>query len=197
MARNKGGFKDENGLTQKQALFVKYFLVDRNATKAAFRAGYSEKTASKIGAENLSKPAIARQIGAEGQKRLDRVQVDADWVLRRLVDEAEADLADLYHEDGGLKPIKEWPLIWRQGLVAGVESIQEYEYVEGEKIPAGVLQKIKLSDRIKRIELAGKHIKVNAFAERLDVSHRPMLVDLSGGKLTKQMSDKYCKDNDE
>lgn len=45
-------------LTPKQCKFVKEYLIDLNATQAAIRAGYSEKTARAIGSENLSKPDI-------------------------------------------------------------------------------------------------------------------------------------------
>ena len=46
-------------LTEKQARFVAEYLVDLNATEAAIKAGYSEKTAYSIGFENLRKPEIA------------------------------------------------------------------------------------------------------------------------------------------
>ena len=56
-------------MTAKQQLFVDEYLIDLNATQAALRAGYSEKTARSIGAENLSKPdiekAIADALGAD------------------------------------------------------------------------------------------------------------------------------------
>ena len=87
-----------------------------------------------------------------------------DWVLMRLAAEATADLADLY-ENGGLKPITDWPLIWRQGLVSGLDV--DETFLGGEKL--GQVTKVKLSDRIKRIELIGKHINVQAFAERKEI----------------------------
>ena len=49
-------------LNQKQTLFCDEYLIDLNATQAAIRAGYSEKTARFIGAENLTKPNIAEYI---------------------------------------------------------------------------------------------------------------------------------------
>ncbi|MFR7383035.1 MAG: terminase small subunit, partial [[Clostridium] leptum] len=45
-------------LTAKQQRFVDEYLIDLNATQAAIRAGYSEKTAFSIGTENLRKPLI-------------------------------------------------------------------------------------------------------------------------------------------
>jgi len=71
-------------LTPKQALFVKEYLVDLNATQAAIRAGYSEKTAQVIGSENLSKPLIQAAI-AEGTKaRAAKVDISAEYVLQTI-----------------------------------------------------------------------------------------------------------------
>ncbi len=148
-------------LTPKQQRFVDEYLIDLNATQAAIRADYSMKTAEKIGSENLKKPEIREAIDAALLKRSQETQIDAAWVLRRLAAEAEADVADLYGPDGQLLPVKEWPKIWRQGLVAGID-IEEIT-VEGVKM--GEIKKIRVSDRVKRLELIGKHVRVNAFQE--------------------------------
>jgi phage terminase small subunit len=47
---------------RKQALFIKEYLVDLNATQAAIRAGYSQGTAAEQGYDNLRKPQIAAGI---------------------------------------------------------------------------------------------------------------------------------------
>lgn len=71
-------------LTNKQEAFVREYLVDLNATQAAIRAGYSEKTARQTGAENLSKPYIHARIQELQQQRSEKLELDADWVLNRL-----------------------------------------------------------------------------------------------------------------
>jgi phage terminase small subunit len=45
-------------LTDKQAAFCREYLIDLNGTQAAIRAGYSEKTAKDIAAENLQNPTF-------------------------------------------------------------------------------------------------------------------------------------------
>lgn len=72
-------------LTPKQQRFVEEYLIDLNATQAAIRAGYSEDTAHVIGWENLRKPEIEKAIVAAKAERAQRVQVDADEVLRELM----------------------------------------------------------------------------------------------------------------
>ena len=51
-------------LTPKQERFVQEYLIDLNATQAAIRAGYSQRTARQIGDENLSKPDIRAAVVA-------------------------------------------------------------------------------------------------------------------------------------
>lgn len=151
-------------MTPKQQRFVEEYLIDLNATQAAIRAGYSAKTARQIGDENLSKPVIAEAIGRAQAERSEKTRIDAEWLLTRLADETTADIADLYDEDGGLKPVHNWPLIWRQGLVAGLDV----EEIRTEGAVVGIIRKLKLSDRVKRLELIGKHIDVQAFKDKVE-----------------------------
>ena len=73
-------------LNAKQQLFVAEYLKDLNASQAARRAGYSKRTAKQMGTENLSKPAIAAAIQTAFTERLERTQIDADYVLRQAVE---------------------------------------------------------------------------------------------------------------
>jgi hypothetical protein len=68
-----------------------------------------------------------------------------------------------------LLPVHDWPAIWRQGLVQGVETEELFASVGKERMQIGVTRKVKLSDRVKRLELIGKHIGVNAFQEAVNV----------------------------
>jgi len=161
-------------LTPKQQRFVDEYLIDLNATQAAMRAGYSVKTAEKIGSENLKKPEIAAAIEQHRVDRSEKTNINAAWVLQRLAIEADADIADLYDETtGSLLPVHSWPLIWRQGLINGVDV--EELMVEGVKI--GTVSKIKISDRLRRLELIGKHIGVNAFQDQVNVTGLDKLAD--------------------
>jgi phage terminase small subunit len=69
-------------LTPKQQRFVDEYLIDLNATQAAIRAGYSEKTAQQISAENLLKPVIAEAIKERMNDRKARVEITQDKVLQ-------------------------------------------------------------------------------------------------------------------
>jgi len=152
-------------LSDKQKRFVEEYLIDLNRTQAAIRAGYSADTAEQQGSRLLlSNVEVMAAVRAAKEARSERTRVDADWLLLRLTEEAEADIAELYDEAGALLPVKQWPLVWRQGLVAGIDVVEEKDEA-GNVI--GMVQKIKLSDRLKRMELIGKHIDVGAFEERV------------------------------
>lgn len=151
-------------LTPKQQRFCEEYLIDLNATQAAIRAGYSAKTAAQQGERLLRNVEAQKAIMEAKAERSERTQIDAAWLLTRLAQESVADVADLYAEDGSLRPVAEWPLIWRQGLVSGIDV----EEVREQGAVVGVVRKIKLSDRVKRLELIGKHIDVRAFSERVE-----------------------------
>lgn len=159
--------KGAGKLTPKQARFVEEYLIDLNATQAAIRAGYSVKTAKQQGQRLLTNVDVAAALSAAQSARSERVRVNADWVLNRLTDEAVADLADILDEAGVVRPVKEWPLIWRQGLVAGIDV---QENMVGD-VKVGQTVKLRMSDRIKRVEMIGKHVDVQAFRERVDHSN--------------------------
>jgi len=155
-------------LTPKQARFVEEYLVDLNASAAARRAGYAARRADAMGHENLRKPEIAAAIAAAKAERSQRTKVDADWLLTRLAQEAEADLADLYHSDGSLKSVHEWPDVWRKGLVAGIEVLEEFAGSGQDRVQIGWVKKVKLADRVKVKELIGRHVDVGAWRERVE-----------------------------
>jgi phage terminase small subunit len=68
-------------LTPKQQRFVDEYLVDLNATQAAIRAGYSEKTARQVAAENLAKPNVAEAVQARQAERAERTELTQDEVI--------------------------------------------------------------------------------------------------------------------
>ena len=71
-------------MTPKQKRFCDEYLIDLNATQAAIRAGYSKKTARKIGQENLTKPDIKAYIERRMAEKESELIADQDEVLRYL-----------------------------------------------------------------------------------------------------------------
>lgn len=162
-------------LTDKQEMFCREYLVDLNATQAAIRAGYSEKTAPVIGSENLTKPNVQDRIAELKGERNAKVEIDAAYVLRRLVEIDQMDVIDIIKDDGGLRPVTEWPKAWRTTL-NGLDvstTITNFDETTTENI----LKKIKWPDKVKNLELLGKHIDVQAFKEKIEHSGEISLID--------------------
>lgn len=73
-------------LTDKQAAFVREYLVDLNATQAAIRAGYSERTANAQAGRLLANVGIREAIENAQAKRARRVEIKAEDVLRGVIE---------------------------------------------------------------------------------------------------------------
>lgn len=152
-------------LTNKQEAFCREYLIDLNATQAAIRAGYSEKTARKIGCENVTKPDIQNRIQELLNARNGRLEINADYVLKRLVEIEQMDVLDILTDSGDLRPIKDWPKVWRTTLSGlDIAAIR----VDGAE---ALLKKVKWPDKVKNLELLGKHVSVQAFREQVKNEH--------------------------
>tara|TARA_R110002020_G_scaffold10785_1_gene40906 strand:- start:2568 stop:2975 length:408 start_codon:yes stop_codon:yes gene_type:complete len=81
-------------LTDKQEMFCREYLVDLNATQAAIRAGYSEKTSGATGHENLKKPEIQSRLQKLMDKRAAKVEVTTEYVLQTILDTVELSKKD-------------------------------------------------------------------------------------------------------
>lgn len=119
-------------LNDKQRLFIAEYLVDLNATQAAIRAGYSQKTAAAVGHENLRKPKIASAVQEAFEKRSERTEVTGDWVLERLVENANRSMTatPVYDSEG-----EEVGVYTYQGAVANkaLELLGKHLGMFGEK----------------------------------------------------------------
>lgn len=168
-------------LTAKQQRFVDEYLVDLNASAAARRAGYSEKTARVIADENLTKPDIQAAIAAAMKIRSERTKVTSDRVLQRMVEIDEMDVLDIMNDDMSLKPVSEWPKVWRQYL-SGFDLAEMFEGNGDAREMVGILKKIKWPDKLKNLEMLGRHFGM--FNDKLELSKKPLVrvIDQTGRK---------------
>jgi len=95
-------------LNARQQKFVDEYLLDGNAMQSAIRAGYAETTALAksylwVGKSRKDCPKTMQHVWDAVQKakqeRSERTKIDADWMLKRLAEEADAELADIYNEE--------------------------------------------------------------------------------------------------
>jgi phage terminase small subunit len=149
-------------LTDKQEMFCKEYLIDLNATQAAIRAGYSERTANEQGCQNLAKLNIQERIAELKAGREERLQINADWVLNQAVKVHQRCMQAEMVTD-------------REGNPVMVED------ANGQLVAA---YKFEHAGANKALELIGKHVNVQAFKDKVETEH-------SGKVEVKTLSDFY------
>ena len=133
-------------LSPKQKLFVSEYLVDLNATQAAARAGYSKKTAHRIGAENMQKPAIVAAIKEAMANREKRTLVTADAVVAELAKIGFANMQDYVGESFSVQDI--------QGLTRDQAAAIQEITIDGDKV------RFKLADKRAALVDIGRHLGI-------------------------------------
>ncbi len=157
----------DTGLTDQQLLFCKEYLKDLNATQSAIRAGYSEKTAQEQSSRLLSNVMVQSEIQRSFDKRANKIEVNADFVLGELLKLANSDLRKLFNDDGALKPQSEWP----DDIAVAVSSVEIDEIWEGfgaDRVVIGQNKKVKFWDKTKSLEMLGRHLKL--FTDKIEVA---------------------------
>ena len=145
-------------MTKKQKRFIEEYLIDLNATQAAIRAGYSPDTAKSIGSENLTKPDIQARIAKAMAERSRRTGVNADRVVMELAKIAFVNASDVIDADTAtLKPDA------TPEDTAAIQSVKVKTFGED-----GLEREIKMADKLKALELLGKHLGM--FKDKVELS---------------------------
>ena len=138
------------GMTDKQKIFCQEYLIDLNATQAAIRAGYSVKTAQEQSSRLLSNVMVQREIERLKAERSRRTGITADRVLQDVIDSEDATVRDS----------------------AGTDDTAAIASVKVKIIPTkdgnGIEREVKLHDKVKALELMGKHLGM--FTDKVDLN---------------------------
>lgn len=148
-------------LTEKQRRFVDEYLIDLNATQAAIRAGYSVKTAREQASQNLTKLNIQQAISEKMAERSKRTGVNQDRIVLELAKIAFVNAADVIDSDDAT--IKAGATADDTAAIQSVK-VKVIPTKEGE----GVEREIRLNDKLKALELLGKHLGM--WNDKLDVN---------------------------
>ena len=135
-------------------------FVDLNATQAAIRAGYSAKTAQEQGSQNLSKLMVQQAIAEQMADRSRRTGVNQDRIVLELARIAFAKITDIVDSEGKIKSMA------TDDDLACIESVK-YKGSESET-SSSVEREVKLSSKLKALELLGKHLGM--WNDKLDVN---------------------------
>lgn len=145
------------GLTAKQDRFCREYLADMNATQAAIRAGYSDKTAHSIGPRLLENVGVQKKVESLKAERAKNLDITAERVLIELARLAFGDPSEIVSVGKRgkviVKPTEQLTEDQRRTIAAISET------------PNGL--KIKFADKLRALELVGKHIGL--FEERIRI----------------------------
>lgn len=163
-------------LTDKQRIFCEEYIIDLNATKAAVRAGYSEKTAYSIGNENLKKPEIQNLINELMNERSKTTKITAQMVLNELANVGFSNIQDYIKEGFTIENIQSLKKE-HAAAISSVETKTTY-FKDGHTVDV----KFKLHDKLSALEKVGKHIGFfKEDNEQLNGVKLPTEITLSNG----------------
>lgn len=157
-------------MTKKQKRFVEEYLIDLNATQAAIRAGYSPGTAQQMGSENLSKPVIKDEVDKAMAERSKRTGVTADRVVEELAKIAFIKMTDVVDGNGRIK---------EDAAPEDLACIESIKYKSSESDTGSMVEReVKVSSKLKALELLGKHLGMYQNNVNLNVEKSQKLDDI-------------------
>ena len=165
-------------LNSRQRHFAKEYLVDRNATQAAIRAGYSPRTARVQGPQLLLHPAIKRLINSTLEQVEERTEIKLERVLTELHRILTADIGLGLNSAGGVKPLQDWPEDLRRAL-SGIDVEEIWGNEDGQRQQVGVVKKVKFWSKTHSAEQLLRHL--GAFNDRVEVttkSHAELMLEI-------------------
>lgn len=152
---------DSLKLTPKQRLFVQEYLIDLNAKQASIRAGYSPANAEFQGHQLINNPKVKQAIELAMYEREQRTKVTQDRVIEELAKIAFLNATDV---------INEYDASLRSGVSR--EDTAAISSIRVKRIPTrdgfGIEREIKLHDKIRALELLGKHLGL--FNDKLNIT---------------------------
>ncbi len=162
-------------LTARQERFVEEYLIDLNATQAAIRAGYSVKTANEQGSRLLSNVSVRARIDEALAERSRRTGINQDRVLRELARLAFVNAPDLINVTDAT--LLEDASPDDTAAIASVK-VKRRATDDGDEVE----REIRLADKLKALELLGKHLGM--FTDRLavDITGVKIVDDIGGEK---------------
>lgn len=165
-------------LLEKERRFCLEYMQDpTNQSKAAIKAGYSAKTAYAQASRLLKKVKIREEINRLREKLEDKAILTVDRILQEISRVALIDPATMFNKDTGeLLPLSEMPEDTRRAVASlEVDDLYEFDDEDGKKKRVGNLHKIKLWDKVKGLELAGRHFKM--FTDKLEIDDSVQLAE--------------------
>ena len=152
----------------RHEIFAREYVKDLNGKRAAIAVGYSAKTADVAASRLLSNVKVKELLAELTKKHADKLDLSTEKVLSELSSMGFSNMLDYFkitkegHAYVDLSNL-------RREQSSAIQEVTVDEYVEGKGKHARKVKrtKLKLVDKIRSLELLGKHLKL--FTERIEV----------------------------
>lgn len=170
--------KADKQLTPAEEAVCAHYVLHGDATAAVKEAyphvcKWQDKSVWEKASKLVSRAYMQRRISELRQKTAEiaekKFAVNAEYVLGRHVEIDQMDVADILNDEGGVKPVKDWPKVWRQSISA-IDLMEIMSGKGDEREMTGLLKKIKWPDKVTNLEKLGNHVSVNAYRKQVGIS---------------------------
>jgi len=170
-----------DGISHQEQRFVDGYARTLKIRDSMIAAGYAKSSAAGLGTLMMQRPAVALAISKALEEKSMLARIDASWVLKRLARLADFSIKNfivvddngrLYYDFKAATP-DDWYCI-NEVTVTAVRARHNAD----EKLWVDQV-KIKTNDKMKALELVGKHVDVQAFKDRVDVSGTVQITEVT------------------
>lgn len=175
------------GPRQRRTRFIKEYLLDHNATRAAIAAGYSDRTANEQGSRLLAVASIRERIEDEEKRINAALDVTVERVRKELARLAFYDPRKFFKDDGSLKAVSDLDDDTAMAL-AGMDVNELFDGDGEERQLAGYCKKVKLVDKGMNLERLGRYLKM--FTDKHELTGE------DGGPVQQSITVQFVKPDD-
>ena len=178
--------KPQVGVHQRRTRFIKEYLIDQNATRAAQAAGFKESSAYSQGQRLLKDAEIRKAIEEANAKVNAKLDITVERVKLELARLAFFDPRAFWNTDGTAKKITDLDEDTARAL-AGFEAAELFSGSGEDRAAVGYIKKFKLVDKGANLERLGRHLQM--FPTKVEVSGTLEVMKGDDTDLTKRIAD--------
>jgi phage terminase small subunit len=161
--------KPTTELNTRQKAFIDHYVILKNASEAAKKAGYSAKGLNVAGSTLLANPNIRAEVDRRLGKQAEKLEITAEMVRAEMAKLAFANMQDFMKVGPDGAPVTDFSSLTRD-QAAALQSITVEEFTDGRSDKREVRRvKFTLADKAKNLEMLGKHF--NMFVEQHKHEH--------------------------
>jgi len=181
---------ENNGLTEKQRLFVAEYLKDFNATRAAMAAGYSKSTAYSIGFNQLKKVEVQAEIKRQTEVLFDSIGLTQQRILMEYMKMAHADISDyLIFGQKEIPVIKNGEQLIDENGQPVTKLINYVDFKESSEVDTSLIQEVKQGKDGISIKLYDKQKAMDTLAKYMNIISGGIQVNIQQNSINVTLED--------